>query len=443
MIIHFSDIIKYHTDISNLKQFLAQKIKNSNRAYFCGNNGISNDDLHYIFTDNKVTYSDAKDFLYNHPDLIEYIRNQYLIPNFQYINNTKICTLFNYIPVINNLYNSWLNTYNNDDNNDIIEYDPNFNNDFVNLVLKSDDFAKDELIDEIIQWARVKEKQGRIIFTQIDKTIYNNTKLIKILYNYAIKNKDKYIQSINWDKLNNGSITYNFTAFDDKSNYKYYNYIMQFCNTLKRDKNEFINQYPQYKDDINIYINNFIEFLSPEQAKNIYAAIRDTAIKINTNTVNKDRAKFLEEYPDDDKIRVENLITIDYFPQQDYMRDKPIVLKRKYNKNGTYKDYVLIGDYGTSHITVMQKPENIYLFKDEVNDMDELEEKYRSNSFITFGYLLGKIAFIYEDNLGDFNSIDEICDILKKNPNIIKVYSCPKRNGTITRLAKLKYKNYY
>ena len=435
MIVYFNDIIKFYTDIFNVKQFLAQKIKNSNRIYFCGKNGISNDDLHYIFTENKVTYSDAKDFLYNHSELIEYIRKQYLIPNFQYINNKEICILLNYTPVINNIYKSWT-----DDNNDIIEYDPNFNNDFINLILKAEDFAKDELIDEIISWAKIKELQGRIIFLKIDKTKNNNTKLIQILYDYAIKNKDKYIQSINWDKLNNGSITYNFTAFDNKSNYKYNDYIMQFCNALKKDKNEFINQYPQYKNDINIYINNFIEFLSPEQAKNIYATIRDAAIKINTNTINKDRAKFLEEYPDDDKIKVKNLITIDYLPQQDYMRDKPIVLKRKYNKDGTYKDYVLIGDYGTSHITVIQKPENAHIFKDEVNNSDELEAKYRNNNFITFGYLLGKVAFIYEDNPGDFGSIDEICNILKKNPNIIKVYSCPKRNGAITRLAKLKYK---
>lgn len=186
---------------------------------------------------------------------------------------------------------------------------------------------------------------------------------------------------------------------------------MQFCNALKKDKNKFINQYPQYKDNINIY--NFIEFLSPEQAKNIYAAIRDTAIKINTNPVNKDMAKFLEEYPDDDKIKVKDLIIIDYFPLQNYMRDKSIVLKCKYNKNGTYKNHVLIGNYDSSYIIVMQKI-FIYLFKNEANNIDELEEKYRSDNFIAFGCLLGKVTFIYEDNSSDSNSIDEICNILKR-----------------------------
>lgn len=118
------------------------------------------------------------------------------------------------------------------------------------------------------------------------------------------------------------------------------------------------------------------------------------------------------------------------------MRDKPIVLKRKYKSDSTYKDHVLIGDYGTSHITVIQKPENIHLFEDET---DDVETKYRSDGFITFGYLLGKIAFIYDGAPGDFESIDTICDILIKNLNIIKVYSCPRSTydgGPITRLAR-------
>lgn len=437
-IVYFNDLIKFFNGLSNLKKRLATNIADLQGIYLCGMDGISSDDLKNTFIKNQISYPNAKKFLYSHPEIIQYFKETYVIPTWEYLDEYDICDYCDYTPVTNYFGNSWQYIEGNGTEDDTIDYDINFCQDFTNLVLNAADFAVDELVDEILFWGRFAEQQhGEKIFAKVDKTKNNNEELIKTLYNYMLKNKNKYVQSINWVKFENGSIGYDFTAFDEKSSKEYNDYIIDFCNALSKDKNNFLNKYPKYKKEIDTYINNFIDFLSPEQLRTIYSIIRDEAIKINTNGVNKDRAKFLEEYPDDDKIKVKDLITIDYSPQQDYMRDKPIVLKRKYNSNGSYKDYILIGDYGTSHITVIQKPENIHLFVDET---DDVEKEYRSNNFITFGYLLGKIAFIYEDNPGDFGSIDEICKILKKDSHIVKVYSCPKATfdgGPITRLAKL------
>lgn len=54
-----------------------------------------------------------------------------------------------------------------------------FIDNFINQILLAGDFAVAELINKILFWALQAEKQNNIIFTKIDKEIYNNEKLIQ------------------------------------------------------------------------------------------------------------------------------------------------------------------------------------------------------------------------------------------------------------------------
>ena len=255
--------------------------------------------------------------------------------------------------------------------------------------------------------------------------------IINDLYSWVIKIEPELIPNIKWIKVHD-SIGYEFSAFDDSKQFALNPYMEDLYKQLKNHITSFYDLHLNYKDNESCLkvINDLWSYFNQNQLATIYSKIRQYAIDYNSSGPHKNMSKQLVDMQDNDKIGVKDSYNLDFNPADaDYLRDQPIVMKRKYDKDHNYKDYVLIGRNGLSHWDIIR--DNKEIFSDEEN----IDSNYRDK--ITFAYMLGNVAFVNLSTIGNFGSLSEIVSALKAQPEIRKVYTCPNgRSGPITRLAK-------
>ena len=152
--------------------------------------------------------------------------------------------------------------------------------------------------------------------------------------------------------------------------------------------------------------------------------IRKHIIKLNKFKRN-DNARAISELKDN----IGDTTTLDYdIAIADHHRDKPIVITRIQEDNGTLKDIVVIGNTGESHGAVTCSSKWKHMVGDKYYSMDE---------HWCQAYLLGRTAFFDMEHWAYIGyTKDKIVNILKKQPQIDKVYVISHKGNEITRLAK-------
>ena len=405
---NFDDLIKHFGNFDNFIEKWYDAYIDEQFTTICGDE-ITSDDLSAIFKDNNVLITNAKKFLKSNPQYIKQIIDEFVIPAWQY----------EPIDMLIDTYN--LNLA--DDFDEMAYYDSL-------IKIFSSPYIKQKVINNLISNATLYESQGEQIFAKIEKTDDLDT-IINHIYSWIIKIEPELIPHIKWIKVHD-SIGYEFSAFDDNKQFAMNPYMQDLYKQLKNHISSFYEVYPNYKNDESCQkiINDLWAYFNQNQLATIYSMIRQYAIDYNSSGPHKNISKNLVDIQDDDKIGVKDSYNLDFNPADaDYLRDQPIVMKRKYDSNNNYKDYILIGKNGMSHWDVIKDNKEIF------NDEDNIDSNYRDK--ITFAYMLGNVAFINMATIGNFGTLNEIVSALKSQPGIQKVYTCPKdRSGPITRLAQ-------
>ena len=153
--------------------------------------------------------------------------------------------------------------------------------------------------------------------------------------------------------------------------------------------------------------------------------IRKHVIRLNRHQ-RSDKARTISELNDN----IGDTSTFDYdIAIADHHRDKPIVITRIKEDDGTLKDIAIIGNTGESHGAVTTSQKWKHIVGNKYHSMDE---------HWCQAYLLGRIAFFDMEHWAYIGyTQDEIVNILKQQPQIDKVYVIGHKGNEITRLAKL------
>ena len=370
---------------------------------------ITSDDLSAIFKDNDVLITNAENFLKSNPQYISQIIDEFVIPTWQYQSLDALIDTYSLALA---------------DDFDEMEYYNNI------IKIFDSNYIKNKVINTLVNQALSYEARGEQIFAQVEQDNNMDT-IINDLYSWIIKIEPELIPNIKWIKVHD-SIGYEFSAFDDSKQFALNPYMEDLYKQLKNHITSFYDLHPNYKDNESCLkvINDLWSYFNQNQLATIYSKIRQYAIDYNSSGPHKNMSKQLVDIQDNDKIGVKDSYNLDFNPADaDYLRDQPIVMKRKYDKDHNYKDYILIGRNGLSHWDVIR--DNKEIFSDEEN----IDSNYRDK--ITFAYMLGNVAFVNLSTIGNFGSLSEIVSALKAQPEIRKVYTCPNgRSGPITRLAK-------
>ena len=370
---------------------------------------ITSDDLSAIFKDNDVLITNAENFLKSNPQYISQIIDEFVIPTWQYQSLDALIDTYSLALA---------------DDFDEMEYYNNI------IKIFDSNYIKNKVINTLVNQALSYEARGEQIFAQVEQDNNMDT-IINDLYSWIIKIEPELIPNIKWIKVHD-SIGYEFSAFDDSKQFALNPYMEDLYKQLKNHITSFYDLHPNYKDNESCLkvINDLWSYFNQNQLATIYSKIRQYAIDYNSSGPHKNMSQQLVDIQDDDKIGVKDSYNLDFNPADaDYLRDQPIVMKRKYDKDHNYKDYILIGRNGLSHWDVIR--DNKEIFSDEEN----IDSNYRDK--ITFAYMLGNVAFVNLSTIGNFGSLSEIVSALKAQPEIRKVYTCPNgRSGPITRLAK-------
>jgi len=252
----------------------------------------------------------------------------------------------------------------------------------------------------------------------------DKTDIIKKIKNYILDNIYNIFLNMNLAKDENNAYNQSwvdengkllFDGWVERDNLK--QYLIEnkdnICTKLKLNLND--NEWENIIDIFNEpYYNEII--------KKIYdlTAAKNSKLKIN-------RSKNLLELHDG----VGESTNIDYDITNDYIRTRPIIIVQDING----KNYVLFGRRNSSHSDYVANylPEDCKKLNITLN-----------NYKMGYGYLLGKIAFVDQvfDELAKGYTFDDIVNILKNDPRIVKVYTTPNNNrkpggGKITRLARI------
>jgi len=134
--------------------------------------------------------------------------------------------------------------------------------------------------------------------------------------------------------------------------------------------------------------------------------------------------------------KVGQKIKIKDTPRKDQNRSYPAILVYSFKDN---KNHLLVGAPGSNHGSIYQNPK----YKDILNNCcrpNDIDKRY---SKLVHIYVLGTLAFIARpgQEYNGYNNIQQVADILIKDPRIDKVYTLPDKpiNGFSTRLAILIY----
>ena len=128
---------------------------------------------------------------------------------------------------------------------------------------------------------------------------------------------------------------------------------------------------------------------------------------------------------------------IKYSPRKDQCRSGAILLVHSFKD---HKDHVLIGEPGSNHGSIYSDPQ----YEDIIQNCCHPNDINKRYPKLVHVYRLGTIAFIAPagKEYNGYNDIQQVADILIKDPKIDKVYTLPNKpiNGFSTRLAKLVLK---
>lgn len=356
--------------------------------------------------------------------MAEYINNNLitLCPELQN-NNLSISQIQQYI------YNPLIELK-NEFKNKLIPYinkfigDINTDYEFIYMRCLNRYFDRDK---HLLQWA-IKDALNNINIdeSQITSLRLLIKKITALITEYLNNNLDDLLPKLSFPQKDNGTYTFSW-----QNNMGGYNFKDD-CSTVLKYLEQHISDVLYNIDLTNMQnISEDWKYILEqyEIPKDIGLKVRNYIIHLNDNIVNK-RAEALETNND----KVHDTTIIDYDPENDHEREKPIIIYRVIIDN-RYKDLVIIGKRGASHGDTLND-EFIQEMK-KLNLSTELNDK---NEY-TQAYLLGRIAFVNRKMYSTYSSWDEVQDILVNDSRIDKVYSVPesRNGGTIVRLAKLYF----
>ena len=245
----------------------------------------------------------------------------------------------------------------------------------------------------------------------------------KLLINYLYDKLDYILPKIKFKQESNG--TYQFSWLDmGKGQRDDADLVFNYISKDNNFQHEFLNT--NNITDLKMTWPAFIKFVS----KTLYnealqLKVREYIVNLNDDILNE-RSKILIE----SNTATGSTYDIDFNPENDHERSKPIVIAKEFLDNGNTKNHVFFGEKGWNHGSVIRK------YSEFLNTrcLNELH-----SPVIACAYLVGQVAFADPDRMyNGFDTIDEVITTLRQDPNIVKVYNLPanRHGGTITRLAK-------
>ena len=280
---------------------------------------------------------------------------------------------------------------------------------------------KPEFKEYIIKYTESHSSESNIntiIFPKLTKYINNNLKKIFLQFELKYDHNDPEMYSQSW-LASDGSLNESYEQEYLK------NWLVANKNIILQNINAF--KLKISKNDWENIIDEYLVEYYPELEYKIY-----DLISYKNDSTRKTRSNNLITLVDE----IGESTKINYDPTDDHIRSKPIVIIKDKN---TKQDYVMFGPKGSSHGYYIQN----YLF-------DELANKNidSDSAYMGYGYLLDKIAFV--DEFGDGYQFgytnEQIIDILKKDPRIVKVYQTASHpmpgGGLVKRLAHLIYRKF-
>lgn len=275
---------------------------------------------------------------------------------------------------------------------------------------------KPELKEYLISYTEKNKSDKNIkavIYLKLTEYINNNLRKIFLTFKLARDNNDDamYIQS--WLDTD-GSLDGGEYEYIKRFLLKHKNNILHKININKKYS---LNKWQQLIDE---YLTNYY----PELEYKIH-----DLISYKNEGTRKKRSNDLAALID----KVNDKTYINYDPTADHVRTRPIIIVRDKNTN---KDHVMFGPKGASHGYYIENK----LYADAAENNIDIDPYVMG-----YGYLLGRIAFVDEqgDNYLFGYTNDQIVDILKDDPRIVKVYQTASHpmpgGGLVKRLAKLKY----
>ena len=282
-------------------------------------------------------------------------------------------------------------------------------------------------------------------FTQQEKYCFTFRKQI---IHYLNKNIDSILTQMHFEPKSNGTIEYSWDDISHDDLVKVFNYFasnpQKLFNYLHVTQKSFetltgldLDQF--FKKYGNLDMSE-LQVLSDKVRKYIIQLNQKVlSERSNMLTENDDSPFNIDifadiEYENADRIlnNINASATIDFSPENDCDRSKPIIVALLKEEN-KIKPTILYGNLGNSHSTVVSS--NFDLLK---------KSHYDGKDHIGYAYLIGNVAFVDTFRGGKLIPVKQMVELLKKEPNINKVYTCDANNGHSTRkiyrLARLRVK---
>lgn len=251
------------------------------------------------------------------------------------------------------------------------------------------------------------------------------------LKTYILANQNEIFGAIDW------AVPNYFTTINGKTNYaielliKYLSNNTALMNSILKKYHIDMAIMKKNADIITIeelckplYNDNAIQ-----QAIQLYLGwTRDIAMEADMKQEHIRTIAELENINDDNLIDQPGpVITFD--PWRPNLRDAPLILARKFNKDKTaYEDVVLIGRTGEHHMPLLDRHPDV---RDNLSDT-------MNRPIFTCAYLHGLICFLSNNEYNGYTDIKQVARLIKQiEPNILKVYLSPDTlPGQIIRKAQ-------
>lgn len=335
---------------------------------------------------------------------------------------------------------------------DFIEYDLinyiDINNTSIDdiVVIICDEYTPDVLIDLFFMdtnkftlslKAEIQAFANEIIndyvinnYSKIIVSLHKNDKNKQYIYGqllieYLYKNLDNLLPRIKFKQENNG--TYHFSWLDmGKGSRDDANAVFEFIKKDNTFKQSFLTTNNISEKQLKIIWPSFVDFVQTKlYNEELQLKVRQYIVNLNDDILNQRSEKLINSGTETGAE-----YEIDFSPENDHERSKPIIVAKEFLDDGTTKNHVFFGEKGWNHGSVIRKYSN-FLNTKCLNELN--------SPVISCAYLVGEVAFADPDRMyNGFDTIEEVINTLKQDPHIKKVYNLPPKptGGNVTRLAK-------